>query len=226
MKNKKCPYCGRRISYFTVFHVKNRGLYRCTRCKKESKIKTDFRLVLSFLVVCLLVIMFMIFWNTSGFYNSFWGVVIVALLLALFYFATPLFVSFIPLKKYKNDIKRHIQTSAEEELPGESEDRDYVFNRDVFEKAKNNRIHPAKEETAENKADNLTDNIEAEPMVPVIRDVSKAHASFDAPLQKKRHPFPVYEERNIYSTQEEEIKEYTPKKKKPDGSMYTANRKL
>ena len=73
MSGKKCPYCGRRIPYTTVFHEKKHGLYKCGRCKKESKIKTDFKLLIAFIAVVLIVVLYIILWQTSKFHNQFIG---------------------------------------------------------------------------------------------------------------------------------------------------------
>ena len=75
MKGKKCPYCGRRITYLTVFHEKKHGVYECTRCKKESKVKIDKRLIISFAALVLLIILYIIFWRNSPFYNNILGII-------------------------------------------------------------------------------------------------------------------------------------------------------
>ena len=36
MNSCRCPYCGKRISYFTALSIRRRGEYYCKRCKKES----------------------------------------------------------------------------------------------------------------------------------------------------------------------------------------------
>lgn len=217
MKGKKCPYCGRRISYFTVFHEKKHGLYTCTRCKKESKIKTDFRLIIAFIALCLAVILFIVLWNSSPNYNNFLGVVIVALAVMIFYFSTPVFIRFVPLKKYTK--KR--EDSGQDDQSSETEN--FHFNRDAFERVKKNRA--AKQPSPpENRVERVVSEVEEEPYVPVIRDVSSSHASSDAPLKRVQRPQPVrMEEEPI---QDEDVRTYVPRSKRPDGSKYTANRKF
>lgn len=219
MKNKKCPYCGRRISYFTVFHEKKHGLYTCTRCKKESKIKTDFRLIVAFIALCLAVVLFIIMWNSSKNYNNFLGVVIVALALLIFYFLTPLFVRFVPLKKYR----RHSEEQAEQNVGSDSAEN-FHFNRDAFERVKQNRA--AKQtQIEESTKERELEGINKEPYVPIIRDVSSSHASSDAPLRRVQKPHPQRIEEEP-SNQEEDVRTYVPRTKRPDGSKYTANRKF
>ena len=221
MKNKKCPYCGRRISYFTVFHEKKHGLYTCTRCKKECKIKTDFRLIIAFIAMCLAVVLFIILWNSSKNYNNFFGVVIVALALMVFYFLTPLFVRFVPLKKYKRNSEESQQQTIDS-----AGNENFHFNRDAFEKVRQNRAANQPKSAGE-KANKVIEEIESEPYVPIIKDVSSSHASSDAPLRKVQKTPPqirIIEAEPEY--QDEDVRTYVPKAKRPDGSKYTANRKF
>ena len=219
MNSKKCPYCGRRISYFTVFHEKKHGLYTCTRCRKESKIKTDFRLIVAFIAMCLAVVIFMILWYSSKNYNNFFGVVIIALALMIFYFMTPLFVRFVPLKKYK----RHSEEQAQQSIDT-FENENFHFNRDAFERVKQNRA-AKRPETEGSNADKVIEEIENEPYVPIIRDVSSSHASSDAPLRKvqKTPPQRIEAEPAVV---EDDVRTYVPRADRPDGSKYTANRKF
>lgn len=219
MKGKKCPYCGRRIPYMTVFHEKKRGKYTCTRCKKDCKIKTDFKLILAFAVVALLVVLYIIFWMGSSFHNQLIGVLPPIILLIIFYFCTPLFVRFVPLKEVmkKEEIKsKSIEIS-------ETEEENYTFDRNVFEQIKQNRNTPA---DMDSKIDRVEEEFE-EPVIPVIKNVSEAHASSDAPLKKMSKSSPKDQPRELTDEyDDEDIKQYVPKKAKPDGSKYTANRKF
>ncbi len=230
---KHCPYCGRRISYFTTFHEKKRGIHTCTRCKRESKIKTDIRLMLAFLAVVLIVLIFMVVWNGSQNYNNFMGVIIAALILIAFYFTTPFFIRFVPLKKY-----RHHETAREEfeyeyePLPDEDDmdaNKDFTFNRDIFDKIKEKRHSTIVRNNAEN-SDNLGDTkIADKNYVPIIKDVSEAHASSsDKPLKKVTTPnynYSQYIERDNFDD-EMPVRPANRQKQKPDGTKYTANRKF
>ncbi|MCH5298516.1 MAG: hypothetical protein J1E96_02015 [Ruminococcus sp.] len=215
MNSKKCPYCGRRISYFTIFHEKKHGLYTCTRCRKESKIKTDFRLIVAFIAMCLAVVIFMLLWFNSKNYNNFAGVVIIAIALIIFYFLTPLFVRFVPLKKYRKNTEEQTIDSVDNE--------NFHFNRAAFEKVKQNRA-AKRPESDESRADKVVEQIESEPYVPIIRDVSSSHASSDAPLRRVQKTPPKTETEP--AAQEEDVRTYVPKTSRPDGSKYTANRKF
>ena len=199
----------------TVFHEKKHGKYTCSRCKKDCKIKTDMRLLLAFLAVVLVVVLYIIFWMGSSFHNQFIGVVPPIVLLIAFYFCTPLFVSFVPLREY---IKKEEKAPKEIELP-ETEDEGFVFDRDLFEQIKQNR-------NSSPDIDSKIDRVNEEHKVPVIKDVSEAHASSDAPLKKVPKPSPKAQHDYRDIPDDEDVKQYVPKKTKPDGSKYTANRKL
>lgn len=217
MKNKKCPYCGRRIGYFTIFREKKHGIYKCARCKKESKIKIDLKMLLAFLGVVLLTVLYIVLWRNSSFYNDFSGILPPVIILLVFYFLTPLFINFVPLKNVVEENKTQKERVS---LNEKTKDKDFIFNKKIFDQIKNNRQAP---KSIDEKIDAALSD---EPKVPVIKDVSEAHASSsDAPLKKVNRAQHFRDEEYI-PPQEEEIKTYTPSKSKPDGSKYTANRKL
>lgn len=207
MEGKRCPYCGRRISYLTTFNEKKRGLHICPRCEKECKIKTDLRLIFAFIAVVLLVIMFMVVWSNSEYYNNILGVVIVAAILILFYFCTPFFVRFVPLKKYSNYDED--EREYYDEMDDVSDSR-ITFNREIFDEVKRNRHTKPNP----NEKTVIRD-------VPIIKDVSESHASSaDVPLRRIEN----YDDEPEVEIKEQ-VKQYVPKKK-PNGSTYTANRKF
>jgi len=222
-KMKKCPYCGRRIDYSSVFKNKKHGSYACERCKKESKVKIDNKMIILFVAVCLLVIVFMIGWVGAGLANNFWGVVIVGIILLAFNLATPSFISFVPLKKYINEATGKI---TEERIDVESfGDSDFVFNREAFDRIKKQK------EMGLHSFDVESDNISSssENMIPVIEDVKEGHiSSSSGPLHKINRQPRYYEENQeeIFSNKGD-AKVYTPRKnRKTEGSKYTANRKF
>lgn len=216
MKGKKCPYCGRRISYLTVFHDKKHGVYECNRCKKESKIKVDKKLIIFFLILVLLIVLYIIFWKSSGLYNNFFSIIPVIVVLIAFYFCTPFFIKFVPLKRFLDDIERKKETQTAVEEP--EAPKEFVFDKKIFDEIKNKR-HSAS--SVEERIDKILD----EEYVPVIEDVSEAHTSSQAPLKRVVRPSYPENIENIQE-QEEDVKQYIPKKEKPNGTRYTANRKL
>lgn len=242
---KYCPYCGRRISYFTTFHEKKRGIHTCTRCKKESKIKTDFRLIIAFIAVVLIVLMFMVVWTGSSYYNNFLGVIITAAILTVFYFCTPLFIRFVPLKKYRHhEVEREEFEYEYEPLPDEDDiavDSEFTFNRDIFDQIKEKR-----NSNINHNNEQLSDNIENTKIaggdyVPIIKDVTEAHASSsDAPLKRvntnenneysqyygNQEYYDDYEYTDFSETENFDDGYPTGNDDLPDGSKYTANRRF
>ena len=217
MKGKKCPYCGRRISYMTVFHDKKHGVYECSRCNKESKIKADKKLLISYIILFLLIILYFIFWRTSSFYNNFLGIIPPIIALVAFYFCTPFFIKFVPLKRFLDDIERD---KEQEVATGNTvPEREFVFDKKVFDEIKNKRNAPS---SVEEKIDRIIE--EEENYVPIIEDVSEAHTSSQSTLKRVHTPQPTYtQEPEVY---DDDVKQYVPKKEKPNGNKYTANRYL
>lgn len=219
MEKKKCPYCGRSILYSTIFSYKKKGVFVCSRCKKESKIKIDKRIFPAFFALVLLLIVFMIIWVGAGNGNNILGTIIVAVLLIGFYYLTPLFVTFIPIKKHYNDMVTQKQEENQYNAPQDT----FVFNREAFDKIKKQKIAGAL--VNNNDDNNIISNTKIEEKyVPIIEDVKESYvSSFDGPLKKieKNHQYIAQEE------QYEEVKEYVPKKrKKPTGNKYSANRRF
>ncbi|MGN0487892.1 MAG: hypothetical protein ACI4HO_01370 [Ruminococcus sp.] len=243
-----CPYCGRRIPYTTLFHIKKQGTYECTRCKKRSKVKLSSALLASFIAVFLLTILFIIVWCTMlNMANNFFGVILAALILIVYYFFTPFMVTVAPIKEYMDKGKKH---SPEDIIPEENQEK-YIFNREAFDEIKRRKnMHSSMslEDTAEkqeetrvdSRVDRLIRNLEEESapnsrktdeeqVVPIIENVSQAHASSsDEPLHKVvHHQRQTYQHSYEDIREDEDIKIAVPKKKKmPDGTKYTANRKL
>lgn len=231
---KYCPYCGRRISYSTTFHEKKRGIHTCNRCKRESKIKTDFRLIIAFIAVILIVLMFMVVWSGSANYNNFWGIIIVAAILTVFYFCTPFFISFVPLKKYRHhEYEREEFEYEYEPLPDEDEvkqDKEYTFNKDIFDQIKEKRNSNIMRNNAENSDEIGNTKVADKNFIPIINDVTEAHASSSEPhLKKRTHQQPHNTNEYRKYIERENFDDESPsrvRKPKPDGSKYTANRKL
>ncbi len=234
---KKCPYCGRRISYFTTFHEKKRGIHTCTRCKKESKIKTDFRLIVAFIAVVLVVLMFMVLWSGSGNYNNFIGVIITAVILLVFYLTTPLFIRFVPLKKYReNDTVREefeYEYEPAPDIDDETFNNGFTFNRDIFDEIKERRHSTIARNNAENLENIEHTKVAEKKYVPIIKDVTEAHASSsEEPLKKVKntasYSYSDYESKDNFDDEPRIYRKQTPKKKteRPDGTKYTANRKF
>ena len=104
MNNCKCPYCGKRISYFTALSIRRRGEYYCKKCKKESNIhikKTIWILFFVMLVLALIIMGFYLFMTNR---ENLWFVLLVAIPFIVFYLFSPLFVRLRPKKKFQDSL--------------------------------------------------------------------------------------------------------------------------
>ena len=102
MKNKKCPYCGKRISYIQAFSSRRKGGYFCDRCSKEMKVVIDKKIIFFFLLFAIVAIAIMVGWAYAGMSSNPFGILIVAIPFIIFAAISPTFLQFLPLKKYKN----------------------------------------------------------------------------------------------------------------------------
>ncbi len=102
--NCKCPYCGKRVSYFTALSIRRRGEYYCKRCKKESNVhinKTIWVLFIVVLVISLIIMGYYIFMTNR---ENFLFVLLVAVPFLFFYLFSPLFVRLRPKKKFQDSL--------------------------------------------------------------------------------------------------------------------------
>lgn len=240
MNIKKCPYCGKRISYSSVFYCRRKSEYVCERCGKESRVVINKKIVFAFIVCALISIAIMAGWIVAGLAYNPLGILFVALPLLVFTFISTKFLKFEPLKKYKKSMearKAGIEYSdnlmvneldeKESVTPDYSVDNTSQFqiNSDVFNKIKADRTS-AREKLKEGQLVSDSQKIEnKEDYVPVIKNVSEKHSYADAPLKKIHSESPVSQRRRHHYVEVDEVddvKEY----KKSDGNKYSANRRF
>ncbi len=100
MKLAKCPYCGKRISYFSAFSLRRRGEYFCNKCKKESNVhikKTIFLPIAAAVILSLMILMVFLLLTDR---KNLWFMLLVAVPYLIFYLISPLFVQLRPKKKH------------------------------------------------------------------------------------------------------------------------------
>lgn len=244
MKRKKCPYCGKRVSYVSSFASRRKGEFVCQRCGKESKVIISKAVFLVFSLAAVISLAVMAAWIYTEHLNNPWGILLVAVPLIIFSLITPKFVNYEPLKKYKksmearkagieysdNLVTSELDSKDLYSFPSASLDNSGKFqiNSDVFNKIKAERT-AAREELG--KDDILSDSgavkVESEnkSYVPIINDVSENHGYADAPLKKihSENLSSVSRTRH-YIPEPEDLEE--SERKKPDGNRYSANRKF
>ncbi len=254
MKIKKCPYCGKRISYVSVYASRRKSEYVCGRCSKESKVIINKSVILIFVVTALIALAIMALWIFLGLLNNPLGILLVALPFIIFTLLTPKFVYFEPLKKYKKSMeakKAGIEYS-DNLITSELDDSntysfspvssspassvssdtgsDFHINSDVFNKIRAERTAARKKLDGN---DIISDSasmgsVKKDGYVPVKGDISENHVSTDVPL-KKIHSENVHStvrRNHHYISSEAESESRNVQPKRPDGNRYSSNRKF
>lgn len=241
MKVKKCPYCGKRISYASVYSCRRKAEYVCERCGKESRVSINKKILLAFMLCAVISVAIMVFWIFLGLsYNPF-GVILVALPLIIFTAISTKFLRFEPLRKYQKSMEARkagieysdnlmISELDENESVSSSFENSGQFqlNSDVFNKIKADRT-AAREKLKNSELVSDSNKIntpeKAREYVHIIDNVSENHSYTDTPLKKihsensvrrTRHYIPVQDDKD------DDVKEY----KRSDGNKYSANRKF
>ena len=241
MKNRKCPYCSKRISYASAYASRRKAEYVCERCGKESKVVVNRKVIPVFAIAALISVAIMAGWIFAGLAHNPFGILLVAVPLIIFTVISPKFVKFVPLKKYKKSMEArkagieysdNLMTSELEENEGytfgASSDTGSGFkiNSDVFNTIKAER-NAAREKLRDGELVSDSSEIKkpaenSERFVPVIKDVSEKHSSDDVPLKKIHSDSTPRMPRTRHYSPEQQEKE----PKKPDGNRYSANRKF
>lgn len=243
---KKCPYCGRRISYMSGMISRRRSEYVCTKCGKESKVVINKLIFLFFALVVIIAAAIIGVWIYYDKISDPMGIVYVTIPFIVFMFASPCFLKYLPFKKYKKSMEakkagrvysENIAGDITEEyeftksLTGDSSG--YEINSNVFDSVKKKRVEQRIQLQLENSGDDIESSQKIEQtksFVPVISNTSENHASMDAPLKKinndsekefsrSRHYIPAQEK-----AESEEKK--LEKTEKADTNKYSANRKF
>ena len=105
MKIRKCPYCGRRISYTSAFASRRKAEFVCQKCGKESKVAVNKKVILIFILAVVISLAIMSGWIMAGLSSNPLGILLVAIPLIIFAALTPSFVHYEPFKKYKKSME-------------------------------------------------------------------------------------------------------------------------
>lgn len=246
MKNKRCPYCSKRISYVSAFASRRKAEFVCDRCGKESRVVVDRKVIPIFIVFAFFSIGLMLGWIFAGAASNPLGILLTALPLAVFAAISPKFIEFEPLKKYKKSMearKAGIEYSDNIISSELEENENYTFgaatdlnsefkiNSDVFNTIKAERnaereklLYDEDISSSPNSEsfEKAVENDNKENFVPIINDVRENHSSAeDVPL-KKIHSEGVHH----MSRTHHYINEQENETEKPNGNKYSANRKF
>lgn len=250
---KKCPYCGRRISYASMFVSRRRGEYVCNRCGKESKVVISKLVFLIFTLFALIALAIMAGCFMTGNVNNPLSIVLVAIPLIIFVFVSPIFVNYEPLRKYKNSMEARkagieysdniaaAELEKAEAAPIGSSDFDtsdsFKINSDVFNKIKAERnaaragldsneiLSSSTRIVSDDSSSDINDGHTR--LVPVIEDVRENHASASAPLRKIHSDNTRSAPRSRHYIQNEDDREQNKSdKRQSDTNRYSANRRF
>lgn len=104
MSPTRCPYCGKKISYFKAFFIRRRGEYFCKKCKKESNIHIKKSIWLFFIVVLLMSLAIMGFYTFFTNKENLWFLLFVLIPFIVFYLFSPLFIRLRPKMKFQDSL--------------------------------------------------------------------------------------------------------------------------
>lgn len=245
MKIKKCPYCGKRITYRYAWMSRRKGEFFCQRCGKESRVVISNKIYLVFAAFVALSLAILAATAITNNTNNIWCVVLVAIPLLIFMALTPKFVSFVPLKKYKNSMEarragiEYSDNILSDELDSKDSSSEFggdgfKINAEVFNKIKSERsaakIQLESDDISSDSKKIIQDSDDIDSQktmafVPVIKNVSENHSSTEAPLKKLNSDSGRSVRRTHYYADEPAEK---PEKNehKPQTNRYSANRKF
>lgn len=238
-KKKRCPYCGKRVPYFSAYMSRRKAEYTCARCGKESRVVISKAVIPAFLICMFISLGVMAAWFFMKMTSNPLGIAAVIFPLLVFLLISPKYVRFEALKKYKNSMEARkagleysdsfsISSLDEEKSASLEATGQFKINTDIFNEIKSERSsskdkgkidsdeitsHSAEAEKAENKN-----------YVPVIDPVSEDHSSVDAPL-KKIHS----DSSHISRTRHHYIPAAEPEEDEPEqktGDRFSGNRRF
>lgn len=237
MKKKRCPYCGKRISYAAAFSSRRKAEYVCPRCGKQMRVVINKMIVLTFAGFAALALIIMAVWFFCGLSHNPLGILLVALPFIIFTFISPKFVNFVPLKKYKKSMeakKAGIEYSdnlmvselSREPSTVSQDSGQFQINADVFNTIRAER-NAAREQMSKDALTQNSEVIEPEeekPYVHVIDNVSEKHSYNNAPLKKIHSEKPVTASRTRHYITSDDVSDKKPERQ--DGNRYSSNRRF
>lgn len=106
MKNLKCPYCGKKLTYVGSIIERKQGEHTCSRCGRNSTIFYVKANKVTIVFTILIALALFIFWfNTSG-RNDILGIVYVFIPFLIYFFLVPFFIRLVPIKSKENVKKK------------------------------------------------------------------------------------------------------------------------
>lgn len=147
MKIERCPYCGKRLSYFEAFSYRRSGEYFCNKCGKESNVYFKRTLLIPYVIALIIGILVALFFILTKEKTVLLFMFLALIPFIVFYILCPYFLKLRPMKKYMDSLyntnyELQLNQKREEEQifnPEASEDDEPIINTDVFDAIKNER---------------------------------------------------------------------------------------
>ena len=202
-RKNRCPYCGKRITYWERFSYRRKAEYVCSRCGKESHVFINKKVILVFIICAIISAVILTAWIALNMVSNPLGILAVAIPLIIFGLVSPNFVKFDPLKKYQKSMEAkragieysdNLSISELDDEIGYAEgSNQFQINNDVFNKIKAERNAAKTQTENEDLVSNSTElNSQEKPYVEVISDVRENHAGTeDSPLKKLDNSLPL-----------------------------------
>ena len=200
-RKKRCPYCGKRLPYFSAYMSRRKAEYVCPRCGKESRVVISKGVIVNFLICAVISVLIIAAWIVTKTTSNPIGIVLATVPLLIFLIVSPKYVRLEALKKYQKSMearKAGLEYSDSFALDSIDEDKNsldstqFSINADVFNKIKAERSSSKNQKESDeivSHSDRIgaVEAVEAEAqeeMIPVIQPVSAGHYSTDEPLKK------------------------------------------
>ena len=157
-KKRRCPYCGKGMSYFSAYSCRRKAEYVCGKCGKESKVVISKLIIPIFIIAAVISLAVMGFWFFFQLLSNPLGILLVAAPLIIFMAFSPQFVQLEPLKKYRKSMeakKAGIEYSDnltaldfEDDAAAQDSNGQFKINSDLFQEIKSSRKSPNKEQNS------------------------------------------------------------------------------
>lgn len=116
MKKTKCPYCGKKLGYFSAFAEKKRGEHTCNNCGRHSNI--FFSKAYKFLIIftIILAVLLVAVSISPSYIGNLWCALLVVVPFLLLYLVTPFFLKLVPLKNNNTFDFEKFETSTMDKI--------------------------------------------------------------------------------------------------------------
>ncbi len=253
--NFRCPYCSKKIGYGTRLVEHKKGEHNCSHCQKISNIKQDSYIWILLVLCSVFSLIILVYYlssadNIQRIYDEngkmkflvslFFGNLMILkwiiwemIPFIIFYFVSPLFLRFVPQKRFMEQTQTKIDLSvpivSSSKSKADSKTQNILINQTAF--TGEYEDISSSSDIGKTRAFNVSDVQNQEYMDVNKERASKSQSySSDAPLIRVSHE-PVISE-------EEDVKEYVPEKERSHSqvkvsvqtdkpkSNYSANRKF